>query len=369
MLAVAGQELAGHITAVHRGARLSVRQVGAGVVPYAAASRWGQRLTAGFIEAARPCRHGPGNRWFAGRTSRKIAGRRADLYRAADRPGRGIDVLLPARRDLAAARYLFTRAMRIGTVPARGHGRPRARLGGGPRRAGRLGAGHRRAVRGQPGRGRSRTAEGPAPAGARAEAAPLSADPRRRSRLRAESAPWPLRHCRRRLPPPPAPRHSPSISRSSSDQRKYQMIMLWPCARWDNATVPRRVLNDRKDQAMARTVPIPAEQPLDESGALWGRLRREWHRVRRPAETGVPAAEFVGELVVEDPGADLQQQVGAAGCPAHLLLFDHALGDDLVDRGLGERGGDGLASTLAFPVVRDPAGVRAQVSIELAHRL
>ena len=26
--------------------------------------------------------------------------------------------------------------------------------------------------------------------------------------------------------------------------------------------------------------------------------------------------EVVGELVVEDPGADLEQQVGAAGCPA-----------------------------------------------------
>jgi IS6 family transposase len=35
-----------------------------------------------------------------------------------DRHGQVIDVLLPARRDLAAARPFFTRAMRIGTVPA-----------------------------------------------------------------------------------------------------------------------------------------------------------------------------------------------------------------------------------------------------------
>jgi hypothetical protein len=31
--------------------------------------------------------------------------------------------------------------------------------------------------------------------------------------------------------------------------------------------------------------------------------------------------EVAGKLVVEDAGADLQQQVGAAWCPAHLLFF------------------------------------------------
>src|SRR5689334_18716682 len=30
--------------------------------------RWVQRFTAEFIEAARPCRHAPGDRWFAGET-------------------------------------------------------------------------------------------------------------------------------------------------------------------------------------------------------------------------------------------------------------------------------------------------------------
>jgi len=37
------------------------------------------------------------------------------------------------------------------------------------------------------------------------------------------------------------------------------------------------------------------------------------------AAAGVPAAEVAGELVVKDAGADLQQQVGAARGPAHLL--------------------------------------------------
>ena len=99
-----------------------------------------------------------------------------------------------------------------------------------------------------------------------------------------------------------------------------------------------------------------------------GGLRCERHGIRGLVEAGVPAAEVVGELVVEDAGADLQQQVCAARSPAHLLFLYHALADDLVDRGLGERCGDGLASTLTFPVVRDPAGVRAQVAVELARR-
>jgi hypothetical protein len=43
-----------------------------------------------------------------------------------------------------------------------------------------------------------------------------------------------------------------------------------------------------------------------ESGTKWGRLRRERHGVKCPAEAGVPAAEVTGELVVEHAGADLQ---------------------------------------------------------------
>ena len=51
--------------------------------------------------------------------------------------------------------------------------------------------------------------------------------------------------------------------------------------------------------------------PSSESGTIWGRLRCERHGIRSLVEAGVPAAEVAGELVVEDAGADLQQQVGA----------------------------------------------------------
>ena len=63
--------------------------------------------------------------------------------------------------------------------------------------------------------------------------------------------------------------------------------------------------------------------------------------------------EVLGEGVVEDPGADLQEQVSAAGAPAHLLLLDHAFGYDLVDGGFGEAGGDPLPGPVALAVVGD----------------
>ena len=80
--------------------------------------RWVQRFTPEFIEAARPCRHAPGSRWFVDETYVKVAGQQTYLYRAVDQHGQVIDVLLSVRRDLAAARLFFARALRAGTVPA-----------------------------------------------------------------------------------------------------------------------------------------------------------------------------------------------------------------------------------------------------------
>ena len=80
--------------------------------------RWVRRFTPEFIEAARPGRHAPGDRWPAGEASLKVAGQWVYLYRAIDQHGQVIDVFLSARRDLAAARRFFARALRAGTVPA-----------------------------------------------------------------------------------------------------------------------------------------------------------------------------------------------------------------------------------------------------------
>ena len=49
--------------------------------------RWVQRFTPLFAEAARPCRHATGDRWFVDETYVKVAGRWRYLYRAVDQFG------------------------------------------------------------------------------------------------------------------------------------------------------------------------------------------------------------------------------------------------------------------------------------------
>jgi transposase, IS6 family len=79
--------------------------------------RWVQTFTSAFIDAARPSRHATGDRWFVDETYVKVAGRWSYLYRAVDQHGQVIDVLLSQRRDGAAARMFFSRAMRFGPTP------------------------------------------------------------------------------------------------------------------------------------------------------------------------------------------------------------------------------------------------------------
>jgi len=76
-----------------------------------------QRFTSEFIEAARPCRRLPGDRWFVDETYVKVSGRWTYLYRAVDQHGQVIDVMLSTRRDLPAARAFFTRALTAGGTP------------------------------------------------------------------------------------------------------------------------------------------------------------------------------------------------------------------------------------------------------------
>jgi IS6 family transposase len=79
--------------------------------------RWVQTFTSEFIDAARPARHATGDRWFVDETYVKVAGRWTYLYRAVDQHGQVIDVLVSPRRDAAAARAYFTRALRAGPAP------------------------------------------------------------------------------------------------------------------------------------------------------------------------------------------------------------------------------------------------------------
>src|SRR5918911_921800 len=79
--------------------------------------RWVQRFTPLLIDAARPCRHAPGDRWFVDETYVKVAGRWVYLYRAIDQFGQVIDVLVSEKRDLAATRRFFTRTLEHGPAP------------------------------------------------------------------------------------------------------------------------------------------------------------------------------------------------------------------------------------------------------------
>jgi len=73
--------------------------------------RWVQRFTPLLIDAARPCQHAVGSRWFVDETYVKVAGAWRYVYRAVDQHGQVIDVCVSARRDIAAARHFFTAAL------------------------------------------------------------------------------------------------------------------------------------------------------------------------------------------------------------------------------------------------------------------
>ncbi|WP_238011424.1 IS6 family transposase [Dactylosporangium sp. AC04546] len=73
--------------------------------------RWVQRFTPLLADAARFCRHAPGDRWFVDETYIRVSGVWRYVYRAVDQYGQVIDVLVSTRRDAAAARRFFRRAL------------------------------------------------------------------------------------------------------------------------------------------------------------------------------------------------------------------------------------------------------------------
>jgi IS6 family transposase len=79
--------------------------------------RWVQRFTRLLVDAARPCRHAVGNRWYVDETYVKVAGRWCYVYRAIDQYGQVIDVFVSTRRDLGAARRFLVAALDHHGVP------------------------------------------------------------------------------------------------------------------------------------------------------------------------------------------------------------------------------------------------------------
>jgi transposase, IS6 family len=71
------------------------------VVDHITIYRWVQRFMPLVIDAARPCRHASGDRWFVDETSRSLGGG-STCTRAIDQFGQVIDVMVSQKRDLAA---------------------------------------------------------------------------------------------------------------------------------------------------------------------------------------------------------------------------------------------------------------------------
>jgi transposase, IS6 family len=79
--------------------QLTRRGAGGIEADHATVFRWVVRFTSLFVEAARPGRHTPGDRWFVDETYVKVLGRWRYLYRAVDQFDQVIDMLVSPKRD------------------------------------------------------------------------------------------------------------------------------------------------------------------------------------------------------------------------------------------------------------------------------
>ncbi len=79
--------------------------------------QWVQWFTPLLIDAARPCRHAVGNRWFVDETYVKVAGTWRYDYRTVDQHGQVIDVFVSKHRNKPAAREFFKAALHAHDEP------------------------------------------------------------------------------------------------------------------------------------------------------------------------------------------------------------------------------------------------------------
>src|SRR5690242_5487330 len=84
------------------------------------------------------------------------------------------------------------------------------------------------------------------------------------------------------------------------------------------------------------------------------------HVVR--GEEALPEAG--AERAVVDGAADLEQPIGTAPRPAHLLRFGHATIDEKVGRSLGQRRADPQPGPVSFAVVDQPIALPDEVAVQ-----
>src|SRR6202045_2726394 len=105
---------------------------------YEAVRDWEAKLTPALAENLRRRRKGKvGRSWYVDETYIRVRGGWRYLYRAIDRAGALVDVMLSEHRDLAAAQAFFRSAKAVtGVTPGSGHhGRPRCLSQSNPDRA------------------------------------------------------------------------------------------------------------------------------------------------------------------------------------------------------------------------------------------
>ena len=79
-------------------------------------------------------------------------------------------------------------------------------------------------------------------------------------------------------------------------------------------------------------------------------------------EARIPRAEGCLPFAIQHARANLQQEMGAALAPSHLLLFHHPFADHLVHGRFDEARADALPLAIAFAVVRNEVSNRAASS-------
>jgi putative transposase len=88
-------------------------------VDHATLNRWVVKYSPLIAAKAQGRKRPTASSWRVDETYIKVKGRWTYLYRAVDRDGNTLDFMLSERRDLAAARRFFKRAMSVNGVPDR----------------------------------------------------------------------------------------------------------------------------------------------------------------------------------------------------------------------------------------------------------